>query len=71
MAYTTADLASVRAAISSGIQEVTYADGRKVRYQSLDQLLAAEKVVEAAIRMQSTSASSLVRRRVPYYRSGL
>jgi hypothetical protein len=71
MAYAQADLDKVRAAITSGLRSVTFADGRRTEYQSLDQLLAAEKVIEAALRMQAQSTSALVRRRIPYYRSGL
>jgi hypothetical protein len=71
MAYTQADLDKVRAAITSGVRSVSFADGRKTEYQSLDQLLAAEKVIAAELRMQAQAASGLVRRRVPYYRSGL
>lgn len=70
-AYTEADLASVRAAIVSGVRKVTFADGRSTEYQNLDQLLAAEKVIMAQLRMASTQKGSLVRRRVPYYRSGI
>lgn len=71
MAYTQADLDKVRAAITSGLRSVTFADGRRTEYQSLDQLLAAEKVIDAALKMQAQATSGLVRRRVPYYRSGL
>lgn len=71
MAYTEADLAKVRSAISSGVRAVTFADGRRTEYQNLDQLLAAEKVIAAAVTMQSQAKTNLVRRRVPYYRSGL
>ena len=71
MAYTQADLDKVRSAIASGIRSITFADGRRTEYQSLDQMLAAEKVIDAAIRMQAQATSGLIRRRVPYYRSGL
>jgi hypothetical protein len=71
MAYTPADLAKVQAAIVSGVRAITFADGRKTEYQSLDQLLAAEKVIDAALKMQGRARTGVVRRRVPYYRSGL
>ena len=72
MAYTDADLASIRKAISSGTRRVTFADGRSHEYQTLDQLLAAEQVIDAALKMQTRSASGVVRRRrAPYYKSGL
>ena len=71
MAYTPADLTKVQAAIVSGVRSITFADGRKTEYQSLDQLLAAEKVIDAALKMQARAQTGIVRRRVPYYRNGL
>jgi len=69
--YTSADLVSIRTAIASGVRKVTFADGRSTEYQDLDQMLAAEKVIATAITMAATTKSSIVRRRTPYYRSGL
>ncbi|ASY44992.1 hypothetical protein CJD35_11480 [Sphingobium xenophagum] len=69
--WTTSDLATVRSAIASGIRSVTFADGRKTEYQSLDQLIAAEQVIEAALKMQAQAVSGVLRRRTPYYRNGL
>lgn len=69
--YTDADLVKIRKAIASGVRAVTYADNRKVEYQNLDQMLAAEKVIAAAVAMQAVATNAIVRRRVPYYRSGL
>lgn len=70
--YTEADLATVQAAISSGVRRVTYADGRAVEYHSLDQLLAAEKVIQSQLAMAQQALGGTVRRRfTPYYRSGL
>jgi hypothetical protein len=71
MAYQQSDLDRLDAAISSGVRSVTFADGRRTEYQNLDQLLAARKVVAAQLSMQETAKSAVVRRRVPYYRSGL
>ncbi|MCP3732033.1 hypothetical protein M9978_16530 [Sphingomonas sp. MG17] len=71
MAYTADDLVAIRAAIKSGIRKVTFADGRSTEYQSLDQLLKAEEVIAAQVAMLNVSASSIRRRRVPYYRSGV
>lgn len=70
-AYTDADLAKVRAAITSGVRRITFADGRSTEYQNLDQLLAAEKVIAAQIKMEAQSLSGVRRRRVPFYKSGL
>lgn len=69
--YTDTDLATIKAAIASGIRAVTYADGRKVEYQNLDQMLAAKKVIEAEVTMAAAALRGVVRRRNPYYRSGL
>jgi len=70
MAWTTADLDNVRKAIASGVRKVTFADGRSTEYQSLDHMLAAAKVIEAQLEMQAVGTAT-VRRRVPYYKSGL
>lgn len=71
MAWTQSDLDKVRSAITSGRRAITFADGRKTEYQSLDHLIAAEKVIAAALRMEEQAVSGVVRRRTPYYKSGL
>lgn len=70
-AYTDADLLKVRAAIVSGVRSIKFADGRETTYQNLDQLLAAEKVIAAQIKMEAQALSGIRRRRTPYYKSGL
>lgn len=70
-AYTEADLTTIRRAIASGVRSATFADGRKAEYQNLDHMLAAEKVIAAAVEIAARSPGSVVRRRTPYYRSGL
>jgi hypothetical protein len=69
--YTDADLQRIKSAIASGVRSVTFADGRKTEYQNLDQMLAAKRVIEAEVQMAARSAGTIVRRRVPYYKSGL
>jgi len=72
MSFTEADLTTIRKAIATGVKAVTFADGRKKEYQSLDQMLAAEKVIAAAVQVQAEAAAGRRRRaRTPYYRSGL
>ncbi|MFV1919147.1 hypothetical protein VPH46_06910 [Sphingomonas sp. MJ1 (PH-R8)] len=71
MSYQQSDLDRLNQAIASGVRSVTFADGRRTEYQSLDQLLAAKKVIESELLMKSTAKSAVVRRRVPFYRSGL
>lgn len=69
--YTDADLATIKAAIASGTQLVQYADGRRVQYQDLNQMLAAARVIEAEVNMVAAAGSGVLRRRVPFYKSGL
>ena len=72
MAWAEQDLATIREAIASGKRSVTFADGRKIENQPLDQLIAAEAVIGAALKMQAQMTAGTVRRRfAPYYRSGL
>ncbi len=71
MAYQQSDLDKLDAAISSGVRSITFADGRRTEFHSLDQLLAARKVVESQLKMAAQASTGVVRRRVPYYRSGL
>lgn len=70
MAWTQTDLDTIRANIASGVQQVTYSDGRLVRFQNLDQMLAAERVIAATLQMAADAASGLVRRRFGVFRSG-
>lgn len=55
MAWTTADLEAIEAAIASGEEEVRFSD-RSVRYRSIADLLKARDVMKAAI--DSASGSS-------------
>ena len=69
--YTEADLAKIRAKITDA-KRVTFADGRSVENHALDQLLAAEQVILAQLKMQQQALGGTVRRRfTPFYRSGL
>jgi hypothetical protein len=68
--YTAADLAKIRACIASGVMRTRFADGREVAYQSLDQLLAAEKVIAAQVEVAATATSGIVRRKFGAFRSG-
>lgn len=66
--YTQADLDNIRACIASGVAEVQYADGRKVRYQSLKEMQAAERQIAGAVDQAATPTRS--RFWAPAYRSG-
>jgi hypothetical protein len=48
MAFTTADLAAVEAAIASGELSVQYAD-RRVQYRSIDELMRAREAIAQAL----------------------
>lgn len=49
MAYTQQQLDSIEEAIASGVLEVTSSDGKRVRYQSLKDLLAARDLIAAKL----------------------
>lgn len=70
MAWQQSDLDTIRANIASGIMETRFADGRMVRYQSLDQLLAAERVISSYLASAAAASAGAVRRKFASYRSG-
>jgi hypothetical protein len=57
--------------VATSPQRVKFADGREVTYQSVEAIEAAMRVVRAQISMEERARGGVVRRRVPYYRSGL
>ena len=67
MAFNQTDLEAIQTAIGSGVLRVRYADGREVTYQSLDDLMKAERRILDAI-ARTTSRRS--RRSYPGYRNG-
>lgn len=67
MAFNQTDLEAIQTAIGSGVLRVRYADGRELTYQSLDDLLKAEKRILDAI---AGSAGRRNRRSYPGYRNG-
>jgi hypothetical protein len=67
MAYVQADLDNIRQCIASGILETRYADGRRVMYQSLADMLTAEQRIAASI---TPASGCRRRRRTPAYRDG-
>lgn len=74
MAYQQSDLDKLHqtlVAVATGAQKVRFADGRETTFQSVDAVSAAIKVVDAQLKMQTRALGGVVRRRVPYYRSGL
>ncbi|VXC63302.1 phage head-tail joining protein [Sphingomonas sp. AX6] len=49
MAFQQSDLDQLRAALSTGIRSVTFADGRRTEYQNAGDLVAAIDMVEKSI----------------------
>lgn len=49
MAWTQTDLDRLERAIAAGVLEVTTSDGKKVRYQSMDDLVRARDLVAGAV----------------------
>lgn len=70
MAWTQADLDQVRTNIASGVLQTRFADGREVRYQSLDHLIAAERVIANALALADQQSAGFQRRKFAKYRSG-
>lgn len=71
MALQQSDLDNLDACIVSGILETRFADGRTVRYQSLDQLIAARGIVSAQLAMAAQATAGARRQRFGSFRSGL
>jgi hypothetical protein len=69
-AWTEDDLATIRKAIAGGVMLVRFADGRERRYQNLDHLLAAERVIASALALADQAAKGAVRRRFGTFTSG-
>ncbi|CAM4135835.1 phage head-tail joining protein [Kerstersia similis] len=65
MAYTQQDLIATERAIAASELEVQYGD-KRVRYRSMDELLAAKRVIEADLRRQAGMPS----RRITKLRHG-
>lgn len=66
--YTQEDLDRIRACIASGVLETRFADGRSVRYQSLKDMMDAERRIADAVNASSGTAAP--RRQTPAYRNG-
>ncbi|MDQ2801392.1 MAG: hypothetical protein M3Y41_01405 [Pseudomonadota bacterium] len=71
MAFQQSDLDTIDANISSGVLLTRFADGREVRYQSLDMLISARRVISAEIALAQQATAGVVRRKFASYNSGL
>lgn len=70
MAWQQSDLDTIRACIASGVLKTRFADGREVQYQSLDHLIAAERVISAQLTAAAQAAQGITRRRFARFKSG-
>lgn len=71
MAWQQSDLDNIRSHIASGVLLTRFADGRETRYQSLDMMIAAERVISAELKLQQEAARGGFRRKFGTYSSGL
>lgn len=55
MPFTSADLATIDAAIASGTLEVRFSDGRTVKYRGMDELLRARGFVAGEVAPAASS----------------
>lgn len=62
MAYTSTQLADLRAAIAEGVLQVRFSDGRQLTYRSLDEMRRIEQTMAAELEPATT-----VRVRRTYY----
>ena len=62
MAYTSTQLADLRAAIAEGVLSVRFSDGRQLTYRSLDEMRRSEGTMAAELEPTTT-----VRLRRTYY----
>lgn len=70
MAFTEADLDTLRAAMASGIKRVTFADGRTTEYQNAAEITAAYKIAKAEVSAAANVAAGRSRTRFAVYGSG-
>lgn len=70
MAFQQSDLDAIDATIASGVLEVRFADNSVVRYQSLDQLLAARNVVSQQLAATANASRGIRRQRFGAFRNG-
>jgi hypothetical protein len=69
MAWTQADLETLRAAYAGGTLRVRFSDGREVTYPSADDLLGRIRTVEAALAETAAGRAAPVGRFATFRRS--
>ena len=70
MAWQQSDLDALDANIASGVMMTRFADGREVRYQSLDHMLQARRVISNELTLAAQAQQGLVRRKFASFGSG-
>ena len=60
MAFSNDDLSRLQRAIASGIKSVTYSDGRVTTYQSVADMVVAEKYIKDQIAIQNGTKKDYV-----------
>lgn len=71
MAWQQTDLDKIDAAIASGIKSVTFADGRKTEYQSVEHMMSVRAIMAAQLQMQAQTLAGKKRNHTPYFKNGL
>lgn len=61
MAWQQSDLDKLDGAIAAGVQQVTYADGRSIRYQSGADMLAARREIKTELQAAASQVAPRVR----------
>lgn len=70
MAFTSADLDTIDATIASGEKRVTFADGRTVEYQNVDQMIIARRTIASVVNATTNAAAGRPRKRFATYGGG-
>lgn len=70
MAWQQSDLDALDANIASGVMTTRFADGREVRYQSLDHMLKARQVMANQLTLEAQAVAGFRSRKYASYRTG-
>lgn len=60
MAYTSTQLADLRAAIAEGVLTVRFSDGRQLTYRSLDEMLQLERKISSEVEATATMVAKRI-----------
>lgn len=62
MAFSQTDLDTINAAIASGTRSVTFSDGRRHEYQTLDEMIRARALIQADLANTTPADQRLIPR---------